>query len=294
MRGFFIGRLLGWLGEDWGVGGVVPGSVARLLRDVGRFRVRFLVAGFSGWPDAGNVSTLTVGYLKDKLEAEKIWEMGGEEFYTLTSTRPYVRISGGVIRDLKPPTTELYRWLSPMGDKALLILIGGEPSINWGLYVERILGVCSEAGITKIYMVGGVLDSVPHTRRPRISAVVNMEHLREEVRLFGLRPSEYNGPSSIHSYLMMKAKERGIEAVGIWGHAPSYVNMPNTMVALHVLRKLTGILGVEVDMDEMEENARELEMEVERMVSENPELQRLVKVLEKSYEEEEGSPSYIS
>ncbi len=277
------------------VGGEIPGEVVEALREMRRFKVRLMVAGFSGWPDAGNISTLTVGYLKDKLAAEKIWEMGGESFYTLTSTRPYVRISDGVIRDLKPPNTELYRWLSPMGDKALLIMIGGEPSLNWDLYVGRVMEVCREAGIRKIYLVGGVLDSVPHTKRPRISAVMNMEHLREEAVVFGLRPSSYNGPASIHSYLMVKAREAGIEAFGIWGHAPSYVSMPNTLVALHVLRKLTGILGVEVDMGEMEEGARELKDEIERMVSENPELQRLVQVLEKAYEEEEGgSPTYIS
>lgn len=257
------------------------------------YKVKLMVAGFSGWPDAGSVSSLSVGYLKDKLGAEKLWELGGQRFYDLTSTRPYVRIKDALLLDLKPPSTELYGWRSPLGDKAVLILIGGEPSFDWDAYVGRVLDVCEAAGIGRIYLVGGVLDSVPHTRRPRITAVVNMERLREELRVFDLTPSNYNGPSSIHSYLMLKARERGVEAIGLWGHAPSYISMPNARVALHVLRKLTSMLGVSLDLSEMEERARELDAEVGRMVSENPELQRLVRALERSYDEERAPP-YIA
>ena len=271
----------------------LPEELTSKLNSMREFRVRIMVAGFSGWPDAGNVSTLSVGYLKDKLGAEKLWELGGQRFYDLTSARPYVRIRDGLLLDLKPPSTELYGWRSPMGDKAVLILLGGEPSFDWESYCELVLEACEEAGIGRIYLVGGVLDSVPHTRRPRITAIVNMERLREELRVFDLTPSNYNGPSSIHSYLMLKAKERGVEAIGLWGHAPSYISMPNARVALHVLRKLTNMLGVSLDLGEMEERADELDAEVNRMMSENLELQRLVKALERSYDEGRA-PSYIT
>ena len=271
----------------------IPDAVAETLKTLREYRVRIMVAGFSGWPDAGSVSTLAVGYLKDKLDAEKLWEISGQGFYDLTSTRPYVRIRAGLLIDLKLPSTELYLWRSPMRDKAILILLGGEPSLDWESYVERVLEVCEAAGVGRIYLIGGVVDSVPHTRTPKITAVANMEHLRKELRVLDLTPSDYNGPSSIHSYLMFKARERGVEALGLWGHAPSYISMPNARVALHVLRKLVGMLGIELDMGELEERAEELEEEVNRMMSENLELQRLVRALEMSYDRERG-PSYIS
>lgn len=271
----------------------IPEAVAETLRALRDFRVRIMVAGFSGWPDAGSVSTLAVGYLKDKLDAEKLWEISGQGFYDLTSTRPYVRIREGLLMDLKLPSTELYLWRSPMKDKAILILLGGEPSFDWKTYVERILEVCELAGVGRIYLIGGVLDNIPHTRAPKITVVVNMEHLQRELMVLNLTPSEYNGPASIHSYLMFKAREKRVEALGLWGHAPSYISMPNARVALHVLRKLVGMLGIELDMEELEERAEELEEEVNRMMSENLELQRLVRALERSYDRERG-PSYIS
>ena len=41
-----------------------------VLYETPELRSPYLVAGFKGWPNAGEVSTRTVGYLRDKLEEE--------------------------------------------------------------------------------------------------------------------------------------------------------------------------------------------------------------------------------
>jgi len=42
-----------------------------------------MVLGFSGWMDGGEVSTGTVNYLIDKLEASKFAEIDPEDFFLL-------------------------------------------------------------------------------------------------------------------------------------------------------------------------------------------------------------------
>ena len=45
----------------------------------------YLVAGFVGWPDAGRISTGVIGYLRDKLKAEKFAEIKPDAFYVFQS-----------------------------------------------------------------------------------------------------------------------------------------------------------------------------------------------------------------
>jgi len=253
-----------------------------------------MVLGFTGWPDAGKVSSIALDYLTRSLKAEKVMEFRDEALYDLAYMRPLVRIEDGLMIDLKAPSNVLYLWRSEELGKAILILHGAEPSFDWKGYSMKILSICEHADVKRIYMIGGVLDMIPHTRKPKITAVVNMDHLKEEIKLFGLTPSRYEGPASIHSYLMWLAREKGIEAISLWGHASNYIAAPNTITALHLLRKLISMLGISIDLRELEESARRLELEVDEMAKRSPELQQMIKSFEKMYDEEVGAPPYIA
>jgi len=258
------------------------------------FKTRLMIMGFSGWPDAGRVSSISIEYLVSSLKAEKVGNLKASGYYDLTSTRPLVTVSGGVLRDLRFPSNELYLWTSGDHGKAVLILMGSEPNINWEEYTDQILSICDKCIIRRIYLIGGVLDFIPHTREPRVRAVVNMENLKQEIEAYGLKPIEYDGPASIHSYIMTMASKRGIEAIGIWGHSPSYVTIPNPKTALHVLRKLSMMLDIKLDLGDLEKRVREFERELNEAVERSLELQRLVRELERKYDEELGAPPYIA
>jgi len=269
-------------------------ELLRRLDSVKGFKTRLMIMGFSGWPDAGKVSSLSIKYLVSSLKAERIGDLKVSGCYDLTSTRPLVAVSKGVLRDFRLPSNDLYLWASGDHEKAFLILMGSEPNMNWEEYTEQILSICDECMIRRIYLIGGVLDLIPHTRRPRVKAVVNMENLRREVEAYGLQPIEYYGPASIHSHIMTMALRRGIEAIGIWGHSPSYVTIPNPKTALHVLRVLSTMLDIKLDLGDLERRAMEFEREVDEAVEKNLELQRLVRELERRYDEELGAPPYIA
>ena len=258
------------------------------------FKTRLMIMGFSGWPDAGRVSSISIEYLVSSLKAERVGNLKASGYYDLTSTRPLVTVSGGVLRDLRFPSNELYLWTSGDHEKAVLILMGSEPNMNWEEYANQILSICDGCMIRRIYLIGGVLDLIPHTRKPRVKAVVNMERLKREVEAYGLKPIEYYGPASIHSCIMTMALRRNIEAIGVWGHSPSYITIPNPKAALHVLRVLSAMLDIKLDLGDLERRAMEFEREVDEAVEKNLELQKLVKELERSYDEELGAPPYIA
>ena len=269
-------------------------EILKRLDHVKDFKTRLMVMGFFGWPDAGRVSSISIEYLISSLRAEKVGNLETLGYYDLTSTRPLVTMSRGVLRDLRFPLNELYLWTSEDREKAILILMGSEPNINWEKYTDQILSICDECMMRRIYLIGGVLDLIPHTRKPKVRAVVNMENLKQEIEAYGLKPIEYDGPASIHSYIMSMALRRGIEAIGIWGHSPSYITIPNPKTALYVLRTLSMMLDIKLDLRDLEKRVMEFERELNEAVERSLELQRLVRELERKYDEELGTPPYIA
>ena len=56
----------------------------------------------------------------------------------------------------------------------------------------------------------------------------------------------------VYGLLMGVAKERGIDGICLLGEVPLYATrVPNPMAGLAVMRVLTGMLGIEVDLSEM-------------------------------------------
>lgn len=271
----------------------VSDEVLGKLRKAGDMSKRYMLIGFSGWPDAGNVASLTVQHFIDSLNSEKLMEFELAEFQDLTLSRPTVEIEDGLIKELHFAEGALYLWSDPEQDASLLILKSPEPGFGWKEFSEKIVNLSVAMGARRIYLVGGVLDMVPHTRRPRITAVVNMEHLKMEVKVRGIVPSNYRGPASIHSYLLTASREMGLEAISLWGHVPSYVSYPNAIVAFHLASQLAEMMEISINLDRLERLSEELRRMIDSASEENPELRRIIRELERKYDEESGPPPYI-
>jgi len=263
------------------------------LREASKLRRRYVLMSFSGWPDAGRIASLTAEHFAKSLKAAKILDLDYSEIYDLTVARPIVEIREALISRLSLPAASVYLWRSEEQDASMLIFSGAEPGLRWRQFADGILKLCGAVAAQRMYLVGGVLDQVPHTRRPRISAVVNMEHLKNEVKLHGLELSDYSGPASIHSYLMIRAREIGLEAIGVWGHTPTYLTQPDAMVALHVASKIAELMEISVDLSELKALAEAQKLNLRKAMIENPDFRRLVEELERQYDSRRA-PSYIS
>jgi len=268
----------------------VDEAITRRLRSASRLRKRYVLVGFSGWPDAGRVASLTLEHLIRSVKAERLLEIS--EIYDMTLNRPIVEIREGVIRSLSFAEAAVHLWVDEGQDASLLIYGGPEPSFRWREFVDMIMRLSEEMSARRIYLVGGVVDMVSHRRRPILSAVVNMEHLKADAIAHGLILTNYSGPASIHSYLMLRARELGLEAIGVWGHVPGYIPDPNAIVAYHVASKLSEMMGVVFDLEGLRRMAEELRIRLDRMIEENADFRRMIEQIEERYGE--ASPSYIA
>lgn len=248
----------------------------------------YLVAGFEGWPDAGKVSTGAVGYLRDTLQAEMFAEIKPDDFYIYQApgvelVRPTASIQQGVVRQLDMPSACFWAWHDDRAEHDVVLLLGVEPHLRWNEFADSVLDFAGELGVERLFTVGGVNNWVPHTIEPVVSVVANDPELARELGRHGADATTYEGPSSVHTLLLLSAGNRGLKAASLWGHAPFYIQVPNTKVCYGVLKVLSETMSIDFDLDEIREAADELDEQISSAMEQKPELKEYVRRLEEQY-----------
>jgi proteasome assembly chaperone (PAC2) family protein len=116
-----------------------------------------------------------------------------------------------------------------------------------------------------------------------VSALFNLEILRDKILEAGLGLTEYSGPISIHTFILEAAKKKGLKAISLWGHAPQYLQTKNIKVACAVLKKLINFIKVEIDLSEVENASDYFDQQVNQLVEEDPKLREVISKLEEVY-----------
>jgi len=248
---------------------------------VPQLRDPFLVIGFDGWSNAGSVSTDTIQHLVETLKPSVIAGVNEEPFINYTLDRPVGQIEDGIIHDLEGMSKEVFAWESQGGDHDLVLFSGKEPHFGWPAYSRTILAIVRCLSVKRLYTVGGVQDTVSHSASPLVTVVGSSPIIITETCALakGMRPADYYGPVSIHSWLIKVCMDEGVEAASLWGHVPAYLQRSPKLVA-----KIVGILneaaGMQCPVDSLNQKSIELDRKINEALAKDPNLKRFVETIE--------------
>jgi proteasome assembly chaperone (PAC2) family protein len=131
-----------------------------------------------------------------------------------------------------------------------------------------------------------VTGPTPHSREPRIFASASSASLLTELEKIGIKPSEYQGPASVVTYLIVRAREQGLAMATLVAETPAYLEGYNARCIEAVIRCLAGLLNLPVSMEELR-TARDLFNDrIAKLMKQQPDLAGKVKDLERSYDRE--------
>lgn len=248
-----------------------------------------LLMGLTGWMDGGNVSTSSVQYMIDMLDAVPVAEIAPDGFYinnfpgTMEISaifRPSVQIKDGVIESYDMPENLFF---CSQRHNAIFML-GKEPNINWQLYTDCFFEFCESFGVERVYFIGSVAGLVPHTRQPRISCVVSCPEMKPEMDKLGLRFTSYEGPASIVTHLANCAPVNNVSFTSLVAEIPAYIQGHNPKCIDFVTKRLSALLGLGVEHEELSMVAEEFEKKVSQVVEGHPELAGHISKLEQDYD----------
>jgi len=248
-----------------------------------------LLLGFSGWMDGGKVSTGTVKCLIDKLAAQRFADIEPEGFYICSFPgsmeitalfRPHAKIKDGLIRSYEVPANAFFY----DEENNLILFSGKEPNLQWEEFAKCIFSLCAEFGVKVIYFIGSVAGLVPHTREPRLFCSVSHAELKEALQHYGVNFTNYEGPASFITYLTVNANKQDLSMASFVAAIPAYVQGDNPKCIEAVTRRLVGILGLKVELDDLRVISEEFEKKLSDIVQEQPELAGNIHKMEEDYD----------
>jgi proteasome assembly chaperone (PAC2) family protein len=251
-----------------------------------------LLAAFRGWNDGAQAASLAAGYLAKTWDAEQFAEIDPEDFFDFQATRPHVSLEDGLTRRIEWPETGFYHARPEGLDRDVVLLLGIEPNLRWRTFTELVIGLATELEVELMITLGALLADVPHTRPAPVTGSASDSELVERL---GLSASRYEGPTGIVGVLHDACREAGIPSASLWAAVPHYVSLtPSPRAAVALCERLGSLIGVEIDVDELEEAAQSYEEQVSEAVASDEETASYVEELERrtdSIEESSDLPS---
>ena len=246
------------------------------------------LAAWGGWPDAAESATRALRELVRQLSATKFAYIDSEEFYDFAEQRPVVSNRADGSRKLTWPKNEFFYWKADDGGRDLLIFIGVEPNLKWRTYTDLVYQVADESDTKLLVTVGALLDSVPHTRSPRVTASSTSDDLGDGFQHIKYAVPNYEGPSGLTAVLVDRIGRDSIPAASIWGHSPHYLQVAQNPSLTHaILSELQQFISAPINLSKLAADAEEFDENLVNALSDQQEITGYVKRLEERYDSEE-------
>ncbi|HXD56078.1 MAG TPA: PAC2 family protein [Solirubrobacteraceae bacterium] len=255
-------------------------------------RAPAMVCAFRGWNDAGDAASSAVSFLAGALGAKRFARIDSEEFYDFQANRPTIKLDGREQREIVWPGVEILEARAPRAPRDLVLVQGVEPSMRWRSFSAGIVDLADALGVQIVVSMGALLGDVPHTRPVAMTGHASDPSLLERL---GVGSSVYEGPTGIVGVLHAACANAGLPAASLWAAVPHYVAAAtNPKAALALLRRVEVLIGVSVDVSELESAAADYERQVGLAVQSDPDIQAFVERLEQAAEsDEQESPAEV-
>jgi uncharacterized protein (TIGR00162 family) len=209
----------------------------------------------AAWPGMGMLARMSADYLIQQLDAKQFAEIRSP------SNDIYFKDGMGEISQYKH---RFYYCNTKQGD--LIVCIGEiQPQSLSELkeLANQVLDVAEEFGTKRVYTIAAFPN--PHDVQPRVFGVVNKPELRDFLKENDVQLVSGDGRiSGLNGLLIGIAKQRRMEGICLLCEI-RYLDIPQPRSVQTVLDKLTKILGIEIDLSELERQAEEMEQKIEKL-----------------------------
>ncbi|WP_308796324.1 proteasome assembly chaperone family protein [Agromyces silvae] len=240
-----------------------------------------LVAGLTGFADAGAAVAQTTEYLLSTLDSTLVAMFDADELLDYRARRPIILFEGDHLGDYRPPKLQLRLARDEIGQQFLL-LTGYEPDFQWNRFGAAVLGLIEDLGVSTVTWINAIPMPVPHTRPISLTVSGNRPELTEAMSVW--RPTTEAPANALHLVeYQLHALERPV--TGFVLLVPHYLaDTEYPTVAISALEAISSATGRIFPTDALREQGREFRARIDEQVAANAELAKLVGTLEERHD----------
>ena len=209
----------------------------------------------AGWAGMGSVGVGAIDYLRRHLDAAPFAELDLSEFFTPEA----VVVENGIAKSFTDLPSHIFYYVR---EPELIIFeseaqVGGTGGIT---LMTQILDFASELKVRKIYTGAAFARPISHREPVKVLGVANRESLRDGLVHHGVEILDEGHISGLNGLLLGFAGLRDIEAACLLATMPQYAQMmPNPKASREIIRVFESILGIQIDMEEINQAAEQMD-----------------------------------
>jgi proteasome assembly chaperone (PAC2) family protein len=202
----------------------------------------------AAWPGIGNVSVIIANYLKTKMNFKELGYLEASYFFDPIG----VMVKDNVVEEPNFPQSDFFYWKNPDGKDLILFMGDDQPGAKSYELAHCILDVGERFGTERIYTCAAAMTRIHHTEQPKVWGVATSHLVTYGLKEYNLENSSNLQIAGLNGLLLGVAKEREIDGICLLGEVPSYASrVPNPMAALAVLKVLSKMLEIKIDLAEL-------------------------------------------
>jgi hypothetical protein len=215
----------------------------------------------AAWPGMGNVALTAVNYLKDKLGATALGELTSADFFAPTGAL----VANQIILPPERPNNQFYYFSSPQCKNDILFFVGSVqplPHREYEFAVE-LLRIAKLWGVTLVLTTAAAPSDMNYKDSPRVFAVPNDASLLKKLMEYKVHFMSEGNIAGLNGLLISAARNSGLDGICLLGEIPFFtaqIEFPKA--AIKVLDILTKLLGVKIDLVDLELYAAKKEKEI--------------------------------
>jgi proteasome assembly chaperone (PAC2) family protein len=219
----------------------------------------------AAWPGIGNVAVIIANYLRTKLPFKELGYLEPSYFFDPIG----VLVREDVVDEPSFPQSDFYYYKNPGGGSDLILFLGDDQPAAKGYELAHcILDVGEKFGAECIYTCAAAITRIHHTEPPKVWGVATSHLLATDLKSFNLEHASNLQIAGLNGLLLGVAKEREMDGICLLGEVPVYASrVPNPMAALAVLKVLTEMLAIKVDLADMSRMAVEASERIKQVAA---------------------------
>lgn len=240
-----------------------------------------LVAGLTGFADAGSAVTQLSDYILAKVDSTVVARFDNDELLDYRARRPTIVFDHDHLTGYEPPALTLRLAHDELGQEFLL-LSGYEPDFQWERFTTAIVDLIAHFEVSTTTWINSIPMPVPHSRSIGVTVSGNRLDLIEAMSVW--KPQSQVPANALH-LVELRLQEIGHPVAAFVLLVPHYLaDTSYPVAALTAVESISAATGLIFPTDTLRDEGREFIAKVDGQVESNPELATLVGNLEKRHD----------
>ena len=245
-----------------------------------------LIAALTGFTDAGSTIEQFSNHVFENLQHRVVALFDNDQLLDYRSRRPIMYFEKDHISSYEPSLLALYLVTDEVGQK-FLFLHGYEPDFKWEAFTQAVFDLVDIFDVEDFSWVHSIPFPLPHSRPVGVTISGNRRELIDRVSEW--KP-QTQVPGNVLHLLEFRFAEEDFPTVGFVMLVPHYLSdLSYPQSAIKAFEQISSATGLVVPTDSLREAATKFTADLNRKISDNPELAKLVSSLEDGFSSDESS-----